>query len=122
MVLNVTEEQKKLIESQGYMVVEFKLWYKKLLERLQEAAQRAVDGLQAVVLFLEEMAFRAFDRFKELAERISQELKPYIEYLKPECEFEYEQRRKYPFVRSLGRKYQPNFSHKVIYHRCRDRC
>ena len=24
MVLNVTEEQKKLIESQGYMVVEFK--------------------------------------------------------------------------------------------------
>lgn len=122
MVLNVTEEQKKLIESQGYMVVAFKSWCKKLSERLSEALYRAIDSTKAVILFLQDMMFRAFDSFKELADRISQELKPYIEYLKPECDFDYEPRKKYPFVRSLGRKYQPNFSYKVIYHRCRDRC
>lgn len=122
MVLNVTEEQKKLIESQGYMVVEFKLWCKKMSERLSEALQIVIDSMKAVFLFLQDMAFRAFDSFKELAGRISQGLKPYIEYLKPECDFDYEPCRKYPFVRSLCRKYHPNYSYKVIYHRCRDRC
>ena len=39
MVLNVTEEQKKLIESQGYMVVEFKLWFRKLGEMLIDATE-----------------------------------------------------------------------------------
>lgn len=120
MVLNVTEEQKKLIESQGYMVVEFKLWSKKMLKLLNETLQRLIDGMKAVVLFLQDMALRACDSFKETLERISQELKPYIEDL--QNEFDYEPRRKYPFVRSLGRKYQQNFGYKVIYHRCRDRC
>ena len=122
MVLNVAEEQKKLIESQGYMVVEFKLWSKKLSERLSEVLQRAIDSMKAVILFLQDMMFRAFDSFKELADRISQELKPYIEYLNLDYDFDYETRMKYTFVRSLGRKYQPNFSYKVIYHRCMDRC
>ena len=34
MALNVTNEQKNVIESQGFMVVEFKLWYRKLGEML----------------------------------------------------------------------------------------
>ena len=29
---------------------------------------------------------------------------------------------KYPFVRSLGRKYQSNYINKQIHHRCRDCC
>lgn len=117
MVLNVTDEQKKLIESQGYMVVEFKSWCKKLSERLSEALQRAIDSMKAVILFLQDMMFRAFDSFKELADSFLEEYKPYIEDLKPECDFDYEPREKYPFVRSLGRKYQPNFRYNVIYHR-----
>lgn len=118
--LNVTDEQKKLIESQGYMVVEFKLWYKKLSEHLEEAFQRVIDGLKGVILFLQDMILKVFCSFKEFTRRISEKYRSYIDDLK--LGFDYEPRRKYPFVQSLGRKYQPNFSYKVIYHRCRDRC
>lgn len=122
MILSVTEEQKKVIESQGYMVVQFKLWCKKMIERFAEAFQKFIDGMKEVIPFLQDMMSRAFDSVKEISGRISQELKPYIEDLKTECNFDYGPRKKYPFVRSLGRKYQPNFSYKLIYHRCRDRC
>ena len=47
MVLNVTEEQKKLIESQGYMVVEFKSWCKKLGET--QKAYKAVKNISYAV-------------------------------------------------------------------------
>ena len=119
MVLNVTEEQKKVIESQGYMVVEFKLWYRKLVEMLIDYVRRWIDTWKAIMLFLQEKIFKAFDTFEDLAERISMELKPYVNRLK---DVYCEERQKHPFIRSLGRKYQPNFSYKVIYHRCRDRC
>lgn len=119
MILNVTEEQKKLLESQGYMVVEFKLWFRKLGETLINYVRRWIDTWKAIVLFLQEKMFKAFDTFEDLAERISMELKPYVERLK---DVYCEERKKYPFIRSLGRKYQPNFSYKVIYHRCMDRC
>ena len=120
MVLNVTEEQKKVIESQGYMVVQFKLWCKKLMERIEVAFRMLVDDMKKFFLFLQDMAFRAFDDIKDRVSRFVEELRPLIDKL--ESEYYYEPRRKYPFVRSLGRKYQPNFSHRVIYHRCRDRC
>lgn len=120
MVLNVTEEQKKAIESQGYMVIEFKLWCKKLLERIEVAFRILVDDMKKVVLFLQDMMFRAFDGIKEHLSMFVEEIRPLIDKL--ELEYDYEPRRKYPFVRSLGRKYQPNFSYKIIYHRCRDRC
>lgn len=119
MVLNVTEEQKKLIESQGYMVVEFKLWYRKIGEILIDYAQIVIDAWKAIISFLQEMAFKVFDNLKDLAERFALEFKPYLEQLD---DVDYSYKQKYPFVRSLGIKYQPNFSYKVIYHRCRDRC
>lgn len=53
MVLNVTEKQKKLIESQGYMVVEFKLWYRKLGEMLIDYVRRWIDTWKAIILFLQ---------------------------------------------------------------------
>lgn len=120
MVLNVTEEQKKIIESQGYMVVEFKLWCKKLSEHFEEYLQRVIDSMKAVMLFLQDMMFRAFASVKEISGRILEELRPIIDRLEPE--YDYEPRRKYQFVRSLGRKYEVNYSRVTIYHRCRDRC
>lgn len=123
MVINVTEEQKKLIESQGYMVVEFKLWYKKLLDIVWECGIRIIDTWKAIISFLQEMAFKAFNNLKDLAERFALEFKPFSERLAETLEdIDYSEKQKYPFVRSLGRKYKPNFSHRVIYHRCRDRC
>lgn len=119
MVLNVTEEQKKLLESQGYMVVEFKLWFRKLENMLIDYVRRWIDTWKTIALFLQEKIFKAFDTFKDLAERISMELKPYVERLKDVNRREH---REYEFVRSLCKTYRLNLSKKVIYHRCRDRC
>lgn len=116
MILNVSEEQKKIIESQGYMVVEFKLWCRKLGKMLLEYAEIVIDTWRAIILFLQEQAIKVFRPLKDFAEQISNDLAPYMKQL------EYADREKYPFVRSLGRAYEANVSRKVIYHRCRDRC
>ena len=119
MILNVTEEQKKLIESQGYMVVEFKLWYRKLGEMLIDYVRRVIDTWKAIMLFLQEKIAKAVETLIDLSERLLAEFKPYVEQL------EYENRREhreYEFVRSLCKIYRLNLSKKVVYHRCRDRC
>ena len=118
-ILNVTEEQKKLIESQGYMVVEFKEWYRKLGNMLIDYARRVIDTLRAIMLFLQSKVLKACESIIELSERLLVELKPYVEQLenvnrKEDIEYE--------FVRSLCNTYRLNLSKKVIYHRCRDRC
>lgn len=118
MVLNVSEEQKKFIESQGHMVVEFKLWCRKLSKAILEYATKVIDTWRAIILFLQEQAIKAFKHIKDFVEQISNELEPYMSSLDyMDCE-----KKKYPFVRSLGRVHEVNVSRKVIYHRCRDRC
>ena len=119
MILNVTEEQKKVIESQGYMVVEFKAWYRKLGNMLIDYARRVIDTWKAIMLFLQEQIVKAVDALVCLSERLLVEFKPYVEQL------EYVNRREhreYEFVRSLCKTYRLNLSKKVVYHRCRDRC
>lgn len=118
MILNVSEEQKKIIESQGYMVVEFKLWYRKLGKMILEYAEKVIDTWRAIVLFIQEQAIKAFKHIKDFVERISNDLAPYMKQL----EYADREKEKYPFVRSIGRTYGANVSRKVIYHRCRDRC
>lgn len=120
MIINVTDEQKKLIESQGYMVVEFKLWCKNMSEHLEEYFHRVIDGIKAEILFLQDMMLKSFDTIKELSFRIAEDLKSFFDNIEPEYDYEY--RRKYPFVRSLGREYEFNYFRVTIYHRCRDRC
>lgn len=118
MVLNVSEEQKKFIESQGHMVVEFKLWCRKLSKAILEYATKVIDTWRAIILFLQEQAIKAFRPLKDFAERISNDLAPYMNQL----ERADRKKEKYPLVRSLGRAYEVNARRKVIYHRCRDRC
>lgn len=118
MALNVSEDQKKVIESQGYMVVEFKLWCRKLHKMLLEYAGIVIDAWQAIILFLQEQATKAFRHIKEFVDQISNELEPYVKQLK----YAYRNKDKYPFVRSHGKTYKVDVSRKVIYHRCRDRC
>ena len=119
MIMNVTEEQKKLLESQGYMVVEFKSWYSKLGSMLIDYVRRAIDTWKAIILFLQEKIAKAVETLIDFSERLLEEFKPYVEQL------EYVNRREhreYEFVRSLCKTYRLNLSKKVIYHRCRDRC
>ena len=119
MILNVTEEQKKVIESQGYMVIEFKLWYRKLGEMLIDYARRAIDTWETIMLFLQEKIAKAVETLIDLSERLLMEFKPYVEQLENVSRREH---REYEFVRSLCKTYRLNLSKKVIYHRCRDRC
>ena len=118
-ILNVTEEQKKLIESQGYMVVEFKLWYRKLWEMLIDYVRRWIDTWKAIMLFLQEKVLKAYESILDLSERLFVELKPYVEQLE---HVNSKENVEYEFVLSLCKTYRLNLSKKVIYHRCRDRC
>ena len=119
MILNVTEEQKKLIESQGYMVVEFKLWFRKLWKMLINYVRRWIDTWKAIVLFLQEKIAKAVDTIVDFSERLLMEFKPYVEQLELLNSKEHIE---YEFVRSLCKTYRLNLSKKVIYHRFRDRC
>ena len=119
MILNVTEEQKKLIESHGYMVVEFKLWYRKLWEKISEYVRRWIDTWKAIVLFLQEKIAKDVDTLSDFSERLLAEFEPYVEQLEDVNRREH---REYEFVRSLCKTYRLNLSKKVVYHRCRDRC
>ena len=67
MILNVTEEQKKVIESQGYMVIEFKLWYRKLGEMLIDYVRRWIDTWKAIMLFLQEKIAKAVETLIDLS-------------------------------------------------------
>ena len=96
MVLNVTEEQKKLRESEGYMGVGVGWWVRKRGEVLIDYVRGWIDTWKAIVLFLQEKMFKAFDTFEDLAERISMELKPYVEQLEYVNRIEH---REYEFVR-----------------------
>lgn len=118
MVLNVSEEQKKFIESQGHMVVEFKLWCQKLSKAILEYATKVIDTWRAIILFLQEQAIKAFKHIKDFIQQISNDLAPYMKQL----EYADREKEKCPFVRSIGRTYGANVSRKVVYHRCRDRC
>ena len=119
MVLNVTEEQKKLLESQGYMVVEFKLWYRKLGKMLIDYVRRWIGTWRAIILFLQEKIAKVVDTLVDFSERLLAELKPHVEQLEDVNRREH---REYEFVRSLCKTCRLNLSKKVIYHRCRDRC
>lgn len=118
MMLNITEDQKEVIESQGYMVVEFKLWCRELVKMILEYAEKVIDTWRAIILFLQEQAIKAFKHIKDFIQQISNDLAPYMKQLEyADCE-----KGKYPFVRSFGRTHEANVRRKVVYHRCRDRC
>ena len=119
MILNVTEEQKKLIESQGYMVVEFKAWFRKFGEMLIDYVRRWIDTWKAIMLFIQEKIAKAVDTLICFSERLLAEFKPYVEQLELMNSKEHIE---YEFVRPLCKTYRLNLSKKVVYHRCRNRC
>ena len=119
MVLNVTEEQKKLLESEGYMDVEFKAWYRKIGNKLIDYARRAIVRFKEIMLFLQSKVIKACESIMELSEWLLKEFKPYVGQLENVNSKEHVE---YEFVRSLCKTYRLNLRKKVVYHRCRDRC
>lgn len=113
-MISITEEQKKVIESQGFMVVEFKLWCKKLTD----VVHRICDTWSAIIVFLQDKISKAFESINCLAERIEMELRPFINQL---CELDSIEKPKFQFVRVLGTKYRCDYARVTIYH-CRNNC
>lgn len=113
-MIMITDEQKRMIESQGFMVVEFKLWCKKLQFVMADAIHRLYDVCNAVILFLQDKMLKAFESIHSLAERINMESKPCIYR-------EHRARANYPFIKKLGNKYKCDYVSVTIYH-CRNNC
>lgn len=125
MVINVTEQQKNFIESQGYMVVEFKARVKKHIEFVSRWSSRVIQAIENVwnliISFLEQM------EIQKIFKRLSFEFMEIVNKVKdvvdnPIPQFAYEEREKYPFVRSIGRKYEPRYRQPIYLHRCRNNC
>ena len=114
MVLNVTEEQKKVIEEHGHMVIEFKKWCRDISVRITDVWNAIIFYLQQ---FVERVVIPCLDKLLDDCKEI---FTTCVRFFNKDVSCS--KRLKYPFIRSLGREYQPNFSYKVIYHRCRDRC
>ena len=117
MVLNVTEEQKKVIESQGYMVVEFKLWLKRFVELYGESFIRVSNEFRLICVFLNRMAIKSSleqlnEKFQELSESFSDFSKVIL----------FDETPKYPFVRELGNKNYRCFFQKKKIRRARSCC
>lgn len=120
MIINITEEQKNVIESQGYMVIQFKAWAKKFLEWFNKWSSVVLDTWNAIFTFLEQMAFRIVENLQEIGLQIKEVTR---KLFKPEeIDFYIEPRPKYEFVRNIGRKYEARYTQPVIYWRCRNNC
>lgn len=122
MVINVSEEQKKVIESQGYMVVQFKKWAKETIERLREWGCKVLETWKLVIHYLEQMAYRVANKIIEQLSKFATELPKILKFSEEENDWFIEPTSKYSFIRSLGRKYEVRYRTPVIYHRCRNNC
>ena len=108
MILNVTEEQKRCIEAHGYMVIEFKKWYRDITGKI-------VDVWNAIMLYLQYVVDRV-DKSTNAIKKIVYIANGFVS----QKNFRVEQN-KYHFVRKLIKKCIFDRSNNVIYYRCRDR-
>lgn len=117
MILNITEEQKKVIEEHGHMVIEFKKWCRDIAGRITDVWNAIMFYLQQ---FVERVIVPCLDRLVDAVKKafiIFEER--FIDKAKANL---YAERQKYPFVRRIGDKYKPRYSQSVYLHRCRNNC
>lgn len=120
MILNITEQQKNVIESQGYMVIQFKVWVKNFLDWFGERLKTAINTWNMILAYLKHMAFKVTESLQEVGLQIKEVTR---KLFKPEeIDFYIEPRPKYEFVRNIGRKYEVRYTQPVIYWRCRNNC
>ena len=113
-MISITDKQKKIIESRGFMVVEFKLW----CEKLTDAVHGLRDTWSAIIAFLQDKMLKAFESLNYLAERIEMELRPFTNQL---CKVGSIEKPEFQFVRMLGTEYRCDYTRVTIYH-CRNNC
>lgn len=114
----ITEVQKRVIESQGFMVVDFKLWCKKIQNVITAGIHTLCNMWEAMVVFLQDKMCNAFDSIIQVAQRISEELRPYIYKIR---DLDNIQKPKFQLVKKIGQKYRCEYTRVTIYH-CRNNC
>lgn len=117
-MVTITEEQKRVIESQGFMVVDFKLWCKKIQNVITAGIHTLCNIWEAIVVFLQHKTCNAFDSMIQVVQRISEELRPYIYKIRDLYDI---QKPKFQLVKKIGQKYRCEYTRVTIYH-CRNNC
>ena len=120
MIINITEQQKIAIESQGYMVIQFKAYAKKFLEWFSKWSRVVLDTWYMIFNFLEQMASRIAVCLQEIGKQIEEKFGKLFK--QEEIDWNIEPRSKYALIRNIGRKYMVRYKNPVIYYRCRNNC
>ena len=107
MVINITQEQKEIIESRGLMVVQVKLW----LQKDYNVCEKMRTFRKAIL--------EAFNRFCEEVKKSIVE--PLARALTPDLVLTFEPRKRYKIVKRLGLAYRVYLSRKGVYH-CWNNC
>lgn len=110
MRINITQEQKEIIESKGFMVVQVKLLILKtraIQEKVRQRARMIREKMQKAV--------------ENMAERVKKILKPIREKMSLDLIWVLEPRDRYKVVKALGLNYKAYFNRKGPYH-CRNNC
>lgn len=115
MVLNVTNEQKAVIEQYGHTVIEFKAWCYKLCAVVIDTVEKT---WRALMIFVEHIT----QQLKPFIDELVSKLRENIDYYKSTEVSTIYEKPKYAYVRSLGRKYEPKYCNLQYRRRCRDNC
>lgn len=115
MIVTVTDEQKKVIESQGFTVIEFKMFCKKMADVFHGIC----DVWNLIKMFLQSKIFEVFNNtVRYFEERIKSALRYCTQQI---CDLNSIEKPKYQFVKKLGTKYDFIYKRVTIYH-CRNNC
>ena len=115
MIVTVTDEQKKVIESQGFTVIEFKMFCKKLADVFHGIC----DVWNSIKMFLQS---KIFEVFNNTVRYFGEWIKTALRYCTQQiCDLNSIEKPKYQFVKKLGTKYDFIYKRVTIYH-CRNNC
>lgn len=107
MVINITQEQKEIIESMGLMVVQVKLW----LQKGYNVCEKMWTFRKAIL-----------EAFNRLCEKVKKSIvEPLARVLAPDLVLAFEPRKQYKIVKKLGLAYMVYLGRKGVYH-CRNNC
>ena len=114
-MVNITEQQKKVIEANGHMVIEFKLWCKKAVNSVWDICRAIAEFISS---FIEEKMKIVIAWAEDVYEKFE---KQSIENYADKFIRSMEPRERYKLCKTLGIDYKPYIRRTPLYH-CRNNC
>lgn len=121
MIINVTDKEKLIIEAHGYMVVQYKKFCTDVEPILNHFVNHVVDENERLILFFQHTLFKIMESMQPVFGLLLESCKE-LQRTTEAYRQEYSCRKTIPYCKDICKKHNQNFRHKVIYHRCRDRC